>query len=160
RRPERLCAGLVAAGNVRLPCPASQSAVAPAMAVLPTPPLPPKKTYLRSRCSLRYCRIEVPIATSLAMVMVLGLAEEAPGEPFDHRESGDVPLHLWDERQHLAAEGRRDLAEVTLLHAEPVAQIGREPLAAELGGAPGSPRSRRSAHRTSRRVRRPSSCRG
>ena len=44
RRLDRLCTGLVDASSVRLPASAAQTAVAPAIAVLPTPPLPPKKT--------------------------------------------------------------------------------------------------------------------
>ncbi len=51
RRLERLWTGLVEASSVRLPCLAAHRAAAPAMTVLPTPPLPPKKMYLSFGCS-------------------------------------------------------------------------------------------------------------
>src|SRR6059036_1045138 len=67
RRPDRLWTGLVEARSVRLPRPASQSAVVPAIAVLPTPPLPPKNRYWTPGWSARYPAIDVVISRPVVM---------------------------------------------------------------------------------------------
>jgi len=51
--------------RVRLPAWAAQTAVAPAMAVLPTPPLPPKNTYFRPGCWAMKAAIDSWIALAL-----------------------------------------------------------------------------------------------
>src|SRR5438128_8346524 len=89
-RPLKLWTGLVDASNVRLPCRARCSAVAPAITVFPTPPLPPKKVYFRfgsvSMYSLRDRSIPAMRSSTPAVAVHDG------GELLDHRQTGDVAL--------------------------------------------------------------------
>src|SRR5262249_9580079 len=126
RRPERLCTGFVEASIVRRPCPANQSAVAPAKTVLPTPPLPPKKMYFRPGCSATYCRIvfsTCPMVRKLLVLEVLSGLVHQSREVFDHRQTGDVPFQLWHRREHAVAEPLPNIAQISFLHLDSVAQI-------------------------------------
>src|SRR5574341_1272022 len=87
----RLCTGLVEASMVRRPCCACHSAVEAAKTVLPTPPLPPKKTYFSPAWSLRYCRIDFSIPGMAVLSVECGRAAlpvHDAGELLDHRQAG------------------------------------------------------------------------
>src|SRR5260370_23351415 len=94
-RPLRLWTGLVDASRVRLPCRARCRAVAPAITVFPTPPLPPKKVYLR------FGRASMYALSDRSMPPPSAIGGSAPavaihdgGELFDHREAGHVAREL------------------------------------------------------------------
>src|SRR5512135_2996583 len=129
-RPLRLCTGLVEARIVRLPWRASCKAVTPAITVLPTPPLPPKKVNLNLGCAAMYSSKECvisPMAPSLCSVAV-----HDAGQFFDHLQPGDVPFHLGDVADHLLAEGAPDLVKIAALHLEPILQVWGNVLAGQL----------------------------
>ena len=70
RSEERLWTGLVDARSVFFPCLAAHSAAVPAMTVLPTPPLPPKKMYFIRGWSFRYLVMLIVIWST---VILLGM---------------------------------------------------------------------------------------
>src|SRR6266852_2478130 len=131
-RPLRLWTGLVDASRVRLPCRARCSAVAPAITVFPTPPLPPKKVYLRFGRASMYALSDRSMPPPPMRRSAPAVAIHDGGELFDHREAGHVALQLRHVADELAGEPLLDLLQVAALHREAVPQVGRHLLVGEL----------------------------
>src|SRR5581483_1117259 len=123
RRLDREWTGFVEQSIVRLPLAASQSARAPAIAVFPTPPFPPKNTYFTG-LRVRNAAIDSAMSGAVASRTFPGsVAIHHARQPIDHCEPRHVAFHLRDFCQHLRPEPGANAVEIPLLHADAVAQI-------------------------------------
>src|SRR6516225_11922436 len=91
-------------------------AVAPAITVLPTPPLPPKNMYFRPGLDRTNSLMLSSISFIMSSPPAVPVAVHLSCELLDHFQAGDIALHLRHITHHLRSQRLFDFVHVLRLH--------------------------------------------